>query len=120
MPGMRVKTKDRAARRKRRLLFGLPLALAVAVGGGLAFADVAPQPAQVAGAAGAATTPTNGATPVISGMAPTAPTMMGSSTIAANISVSTVRLGTAFSYLSPSSTGIPQWTRTVTAVAPNG
>jgi hypothetical protein len=118
MPGIRKKVIDRSAARKRRLFFGLPIALAVAVGGGLAFADAVPTPSPGSSSAGSA--PVNGAAPVNGTVASSAPSMMSSSTISANISVSTVKLATAFSYLSPSSTGIPQWTRTVTAMAPNG
>jgi hypothetical protein len=117
MPGMRrTASRARSERRKRRLLFGLPLALAVVVGGGLAFADVTPTTTPVTGATAA---PTNWGA-VTSQTATNASSMMSPNVIAANISVSTIKLSSAFSYLSPSSEGMPQWTRTVTAVAPNG
>ncbi|WP_152628222.1 hypothetical protein [Streptacidiphilus neutrinimicus] len=97
-------------------MLGLPLALAVVVGGGLAFADVTPTTPPVTGAAAA---PTNwGAVP--SQPATNASTMMSGNVIAANISLSTIKLSSAFSYLSPGGDGMPQWTRTVTAVAPDG
>ncbi|MEY9962461.1 hypothetical protein ABIA33_000487 [Streptacidiphilus sp. MAP12-16] len=120
MPGMRIKVRDRAARRKRRLVIGIPLALAVAAAGGLAFADVTPQSTPVNGTMSNTSGPTNGATLAPASAAITAPNMMNSSALTTNISVTTVKLGSAFSYLSPSTNGIPTWTRTVTAVAPNG
>jgi hypothetical protein len=120
MPGMRIKVRDRAARRKRRLVIGVPLALAVAAAGGLAFADVTPQPTPVSGVTSSASAPANGAAFAPASAAVTAPNMMSNSTLTANISVTTVKLASAFSYLSPSTNGIPTWTRTVTAVAPNG
>ena len=120
MPGMRIKVKERAARRKRRLVIGIPLALAVATAGGLAFADVTPQPTPVSGVTPGAPAPANGPAMAPASAATTAPNMMSNSTLTANISVTTVKLAAAFSYLSPSSNGIPTWTRTVTAVAPNG
>ncbi|WP_157597406.1 PT domain-containing protein [Streptacidiphilus rugosus] len=116
MPGKRfTANRVRSERRRRRLLFGLPLALGVLVVGGLAFADVAPTARPVTGAAA----PTNWGT-VTSQMATNAPTMTSGNVIAANISVSTIKLSSAFSYLSPNGNGMPQWTRTVTAVAPDG
>ncbi|WP_152626311.1 hypothetical protein [Streptacidiphilus carbonis] len=120
MPGMRIKVRDRAARRKRRIVIGIPVAMALAAVGGLAFADVAPPSTPVSGAPPSTSTPVGGAAPAPVSAAVTAPTMMSSSTLAANISVTTVKLGSAFSFLSPSTNGIPTWTRTVTAVAPNG
>jgi hypothetical protein len=120
MPGKRIKVVDRAARRKRRLVIGVPLALAVAAAGGLAFADVTPPSTPVSGAPVGSSAPTNGMAPAPVSAATNAPTMMSSSTLTANISVTTVRLGAAFGYLSPTTNGIPAWTRTVTAVAPNG
>ncbi|WP_052441252.1 hypothetical protein [Streptacidiphilus anmyonensis] len=117
MPGKRL-TADRARleRRRRRVLIGLPLALTVVVGGGLAFADVTPTTPPVTSASPA---PTNWGA-VSNQTAGNAPSMTSSSVIAANISVSTLKLSSAFSYLSPDGHGMPQWTRTVTAVAPNG
>ncbi|WP_152627528.1 hypothetical protein [Streptacidiphilus melanogenes] len=94
----------------------MPLALTVVVGGGLAFADVTPTPPPVTGATAA---PTNWGG-VTTQTATNAPSMTSSSVIAANISLSTVKLSSAFSYLSPGGNGMPQWTPTVTAVAPNG
>jgi hypothetical protein len=117
MPGMRIKVRDRAARRKRRLVIGIPLALAVAAAGGLAFADVTPRSTPVNGTT---STSSNGVAMAPASAGVTAPNMMSNSALTANISVSTVKLASAFSYLSPSSNGIPTWTRTVTAVAPNG
>jgi hypothetical protein len=89
--------------------------LAVVVGGGLAFADVTPTTPAVTGAS----TSTNWG-PVTSQTATNASSMMSGNVIAANISVSTIKLSSAFSYLSPAGNGMPQWTRTVTAVAPDG
>ncbi|MEZ0094501.1 hypothetical protein [Streptacidiphilus sp. EB129] len=120
MSGMRIKVRDRAARRRRRLVIGIPLALALAAAGGLAFADVTPQATPVNGTTANTSAPTGGAAPAPAAAAVTAPTMMSSSVLATNISVTAVSLGSAFSYLSPSTNGIPTWTRTVTAVAPNG
>ena len=117
MPGMRIKVRDRAARRKRRLVIGIPLALAVAAAGGLAFADVTPKSTPVNGTT---STSLNGVAMAPASAGVTAPNMMNNSTLTANISVTTVKLASAFSYLSPSSNGIPTWTRTITAVAPNG
>ncbi|MEY9872105.1 hypothetical protein ABH931_001579 [Streptacidiphilus sp. MAP12-33] len=117
MPGTRLTAiRVRSERRKHRLLFGLPLALAVVVGGGLAFADVTPTAPPVSGATA---TSANWGT-VTSQTATNASPMTSSDVIAANISVSTIQLSSAFSYLSPDGHGMPQWTHTVTAVAPDG
>ncbi|MFC1405525.1 MULTISPECIES: hypothetical protein [Streptacidiphilus] len=116
---MRIKVRERTARRKRRLMIGIPAALAVAAAGGLAFADVTPPSTPVNGAGSNPSAMVNGAAAPFS-MANTAPTMMSNGTLTANLSVTTVRLASAFSFLSPSTNGIPTWTRTVTAVAPNG
>ncbi|RAG87242.1 hypothetical protein DN069_01490 [Streptacidiphilus pinicola] len=86
------------------------------VAGGLAFADVTPKTPPVTGVAA---TPTNWGA-VTSQTGTNASSMMNANVIAANISVSTIKLSSAFSYLSPDGTGMPQWTRTVTAVAPGG
>ncbi|WP_052438444.1 hypothetical protein [Streptacidiphilus jiangxiensis] len=82
----------------------------------MAFADVTPTTPP---GTGVAATPTNWGA-VTSRTAVNAPSMMNAGVIAANISVSTIKLSSAFNYLSPNGAGMPQWTRTVTAVAPGG